>query len=152
MSRTDAAFCVIAAPPAKLYAALVDPEALAQWLPPEGMTGRVERFEPHAGGSYRMILYYDGQAEGQGKTGMDSDQVEGEFVELVPNQRVVQRVRFESDDPSMAGTMTITWRFDAVPEGTRVTVTCDDVPRGIRRKDHLAGLRSTLANLAAFAG
>ena len=46
--------------------------------------------------------------------------------------------------------MTIAWRSTRAPEGTRVTVTCSDVPTGIRRKDHLAGLRSSLANLAAF--
>lgn len=151
MSRTDAAFRIIAAAPARLYAALADPDALVQWLPPEGMTGRIEIFEPRPGGRYRMILTHDDAGTGLGKTDADSDAVEGEFVELVPDQRVVQRVRFESDDPSMAGTMTITWRLDSLPEGTRVTVTCDDVPPGIRRKDHLAGLRSTLENLAAFA-
>ncbi len=151
MSRTDAAFRVIAAPAAKLYAALVDPQALASWLPPTGMSGRVDRLEPWPGGKYRMELRYDEPGTGQGKSDMDSDVVEGEFVELVPGERVVQRARFESDDPSMAGTMTITWRFDPLPSGTRVTVTCDDVPVGIRKKDHLAGLRSTLENLAAFA-
>lgn len=151
MSRTDAAFRVVAAPAAKLYAAFVDPVALAGWLPPEGMTGQFDMFEPRAGGRYRMVLRYDDPGAGQGKTDADSDVVEGEFVALVQDARVVQRASFESDDPSMAGTMTITWRFDPVPEGTRVTVTCEGVPPGIRRKDHLAGLRSTLANLAAFA-
>lgn len=151
MSRTDNAFRVIAASPRKLYAAFVDPQALATWLPPEGMTGRIDRFEPHAGGAYRMTLTYDESESGAGKTDADTDVVEGVFVELVPDMRVVQRATFESDDPSMAGTMTISWRLDPVPEGTRVTVTCENVPVGIRKKDHLTGLRSTLANLARFA-
>lgn len=151
MTRTDAAFRVIAAPPRKLYVALIDPEALVQWLPPEGMTGRIEAFEPRAGGAYRIRLSYDDPGAADGKTDDDSDVSEGAFVELVPNERVVQRGVFKSDDPTMAGTMTFTWRFDPVDEGTRVTVTAEGVPPGIRRKDHLAGLRSTLANLAAFA-
>ncbi|MES2986908.1 MAG: SRPBCC family protein [Pseudomonadota bacterium] len=150
MSRTDAAFRVIAASPRRLYAALVDPEALVQWLPPEGMTGKIEAFEPRAGGAYRMRLTYDDADAAQGKTDDDSDVSEGVFVELVPDVRVVQRGVFESDDPSMAGTMTFTWRFDPVEEGTRVTVTAEGVPPGIRRKDHLDGLRSTLDNLAGF--
>ncbi len=151
MSRTDAAFRVIAAPAAKLYAALVDPNALAAWLPPEGMTGEIRAFEPYAGGQYRMILRHDDAQIAHGEADTDSDVIEGAFVELVPDVRLVQRASLESDDPSMAGTMTITWRFDPVPEGTRVTLTCEDVPSGIRRKDHLAGLRSTLDNLASFA-
>ena len=32
-----------------------------------------------------------------------------------------------------------------------VTVRCENVPTGIRREDHQAGLTSTLSNLAAFA-
>jgi uncharacterized protein YndB with AHSA1/START domain len=150
VSRTDAAFRVIAASPRKLYAALVDPQALVQWLPPEGMTGAIEKFEPRAGGIYRMRLTYDEPGAAQGKTDDESDVSEGVFVELVPNVRVVQRGTFESDDPTMAGTMTFTWRFDPVEEGTRVTVTAEGVPPGIRRKDHLDGLRSTLENLARF--
>jgi uncharacterized protein YndB with AHSA1/START domain len=151
MSRTDAAFRVIAAPASKLYDAFVDPEALATWLPPRGMTGRIDIFEPRPGGKYRMALRYDETGSGQGKSDDDTDMVEGLFVELLRGERIVQRARFESDDPLMAGTMTMVWRFDSVPGGTRVTITCEDVPKGIRRKDHLAGLRSTLENLAAFA-
>jgi len=151
MSRTDAAFRVIAASPGKLYAALVDPESLVRWLPPQGMTGKIEAFEPRPGGIYRIRLTYADADTAQGKTDDDSDVSEGEFVELVPDVRVVQRGTFESEDPTMAGKMTFTWRFDPVDEGTRVTVTAEGVPPGIRRKDHLAGLRSTLDNLAAFA-
>ncbi|MBX3563127.1 MAG: SRPBCC domain-containing protein [Sphingomonas sp.] len=151
MSRTDAAFRVIAAAVDKLYAALIDPESLVRWLPPEGMTGVIEAFDPRPGGVYRIRLTYDDAEAAVGKTDDDSDVSEGEFVELVPNVRVVQRGTFESDDPTMAGTMTFTWRFDPVEDGTRVTVTAEGVPPGIRRKDHLDGLRSTLANLAAFA-
>lgn len=55
-----------------------------------------------------------------------------------------------SDDPSFAGKMTMTWTLAAVQEGTEVTVVCEEVPEGIRREDHDAGLRSTLKNLAAF--
>ena len=69
----------------------------------------------------------------------------------MPPARAVQRGTFESDDPTMAGTMTFTWRFDPVDGGTRVTITAEGVPPGLRRKDHLDGLRSTLANLAKFA-
>jgi uncharacterized protein YndB with AHSA1/START domain len=149
--RTDSAYRIIVASPARLYAAFIDPMALAAWLPPKGMTGRIEAFDPRPGGAYRMALAYDDKGSGRGKSEADTDRIEGEFVGLEPDMRIVQRAAFESDDPSLEGVMTITWRFDPVPQGTRVTVTCADVPVGIRKKDHLAGLRSTLANLAAFA-
>lgn len=148
--RTDTAWRVVDATAERVYRALTDPNAVAAWLPPGGMTGRVDAFDPRPGGAYRLTLRYRDAAAGQGKTSEDSDVVEGVFVELVPGARVVQRVAFGSDDPAFAGTMTVSWRLDPVAEGTRVTVACEDVPPGIRRKDHLAGLRSSLANLADF--
>lgn len=147
--RTDSAFRVIEASPARIYAALVAAEAVAAWLPPRGMTGRMDAFEPQVGGAYCMTLIY---ADGEGgKSEDDRDVVEGRFVELVPDSRVVQRVEFDGQDAAFHGAMTIIWRIDPLERGTRVTVTCEDVPVGIRRKEHVAGLRSTLANLAAFA-
>ncbi len=76
--------------------------------------------------------------------------VQGRFVELIPDRKIVWQAEFASDDPAFAGTMTMTWRFDAVPEGTHVTILCENVPDGIRREDHDEGLRSTLENLARF--
>src|SRR5277367_1231206 len=109
MSRTDVASRVVAAPPGCVYAALVDPEALAQWLPPDGMSGRFERFDARPGGSYRLVLTYANPSAAHGKTTGGSDIVDSRFIELVPNVRVVQAVDFVSDDPANAGTMTMTW-------------------------------------------
>ena len=53
MARTDRVSRLIKAPVEAIYEALIDPEARVQWLPPQGMTGRFERFEPRAGGGYR---------------------------------------------------------------------------------------------------
>jgi uncharacterized protein YndB with AHSA1/START domain len=149
MSRTDSASRVIAAPPDRVYAALVDPEALAAWLPPDGMSGRFERFDARPGGSYRLVLTYADPSTAKGKATADSDIVEARFVDLVPGVRVVQAVDFVSDDSTNAGTMTMTWRLTAVEGGTRVDIRADDVPAGISAQDHAAGLSSSLANLAA---
>jgi hypothetical protein len=59
-------------------------------------------------------------------------------------------VDFESEKPEFAGSMTMTWSFAAVDQGTEVTVRCENVPEGIRPGDHEAGLTSTLENLAGF--
>ena len=148
MPRTDRASRVIAAPPEKVYAALTDPEALVAWLPPEGMSARFDRFDARPGGSYRLVLTYKNAGSGSGKATADSDVVEARFVSLEPDVRVVQEVDFESDDPSFAGTMTMTWDIRSVEGGTRVEITADDVPDGISADDHAAGMASSLANLA----
>ena len=150
MPRTDSASRVIAAPPDQVYRAFVDPEALVQWLPPSGMTGRFERFDPTPGGSYRMVLTYDDASGAPGKTTADADVVEARFVDVVPGVRVVQAVDFESDDPAFAGTMTMTWAVTGVEGGTRVDITADDVPDGITAADHAEGINASLANLAAY--
>jgi uncharacterized protein YndB with AHSA1/START domain len=149
MSRTDAASRVIVAPPDRVYAALVDPQALTAWLPPDGMSGRFERFDARPGGSYRLVLTYADASTARGKATPDADIVEARFVDVVPGVRVVQAVDFVSDDPAYAGTMTMTWEVTAVEGGTRVDIRADDVPAGISAEDHAAGLASSLANLAA---
>jgi uncharacterized protein YndB with AHSA1/START domain len=150
MARTDTVSRVIAAPPDRVYAALVDPEALTAWLPPDGMSGRFERFDARPGGSYRLVLTYADGSGARGKTTADSDIVEARFVDLVPGVRVVQAVDFVSDDPANAGTMTMAWELTAVDAGTRVDIRADDVPAGISAEDHADGLRSSLTNLATY--
>ncbi|MBS0528061.1 MAG: SRPBCC family protein [Proteobacteria bacterium] len=143
---------VIKASPQIIYRALLDPEAVAVWRAPAGMTCRVEAFDPREGGAFRLALSY-GTAlrEARGKTSDDTDVVEGRFLELIPNERVVEQVEFVSNDPAFAGQMTIATVLAAVPDGTGVTIVCEGVPPGISGDDHHKGITSTLANLAAFA-
>lgn len=150
VARTDTSFRLVAAPPDRVFDAFIDPDALTAWLPPGGMHGSFERFDVRPGGSYRMILTYDDASTAPGKATADSDVVEARFVDIVPGVRVVQAVDFVSDDPSYAGTMTMTWEVTAVDEGTRVDIRAADVPDGISAEDHAAGLASSLAKLAAY--
>ena len=150
MPRSDSASRVIAAPVARVYAALVDRDALVAWLPPEGMTAEFERFDPRPGGSYRLILTYDDTAGAPGKATADSDIVEARYVDIVPDARVVQAVDFVSNDPAFDGTMTMTWEVRGVDGGTSVVITADNVPDGISAEDHATGLASSLANLANY--
>ena len=150
MPRTDRASRVVAAPPERVWAALVDPEALMVWLPPGEMTGRFERFDARPGGSYRMVLTYSDASGAPGKATAESDIVEARFVDIVSGERVVQAVDFVSNDPAYAGTMTMTWEVTAVNGRTRVDIVADGVPDGISAEDHAAGLNSSLANLAAY--
>lgn len=150
MPRMDKASRVIAAPPERVWAALVEPEALVAWLPPGGMTGRFERFDARPGGSYRMVLTYSDPSGAPGKATGDSDIVEARFIDIVPGERVVQGVEFVSDDPAYAGTMIMTWEVTPADAGARVSIVAADVPDGISAEDHATGLASSLTNLAAY--
>jgi uncharacterized protein YndB with AHSA1/START domain len=133
----------------RVFNALVQRDALEQWLPPGDMTGRFERFDARPGGSYRLVLTYANPAS-QGKSRRDSDIVEARYLDIVPNDRVVQAVDFVADAPEFAGTMTMTWNVAAEAGGTRVEIIADDVPDGISAQDHAEGLASSLENLARF--
>jgi uncharacterized protein YndB with AHSA1/START domain len=148
--RTDIGSRIIHASPRAIYDAFIDPDAQARWLPPAGMTGKFERFEPWPGGHYRLTLTFTGEHATAGKSSADVDTVEGRLVELIPGERIIQTADFESDDPAYAGTMTMTWLLRPVADGTEVTITASDVPHGISAEDHARGLASTLSNLAAF--
>lgn len=142
----------MAVPPERVYAALVDPEALMARLAPGDMTGTVERFDARPGGSYRMVLHYGNLSGSTGKTTAGTDVVEGRFLDVVADARIVQAVHFVGDDPAYAGTMTMTWELAVVDGGTRVDLTADDVPEAITAGDHAAGMASSLANLAEHLG
>ncbi|RII20356.1 hypothetical protein DSC45_03950 [Streptomyces sp. YIM 130001] len=150
MPRIDRAARLIAAPPGSVYAALVDREALEAWLPPDGMRGRIERWDPRPGGGLRMVLTYLDPAGSPGKTSDATDVVDIGFADLVPAERVVQQAVFEADDPAFAGTMTMTWELTRAGDGTEVSVSATDVPSGISQSDHEAGIASSLANLASY--
>ncbi|MFV9632952.1 SRPBCC family protein [Mycobacterium neumannii] len=150
MTRTDTASRVVKAPLSRVFEALVDPEALIEWLPPSGMTGRFEHFDARPGGSYRMVLRYSEPRAQGGKSDADSDVVEGRFVEIEPDDRVVQTIEFASADAVFGGTMTMTWSVTRVDGGTRVELRADDVPVGISAADHAEGMNSSLQNLADY--
>lgn len=150
VTRTDTASRVIPASREEIFAALTNADALTAWLPPEGMTGRFDHFEPRPGGTYRLILTYADASIGRGKTSAKTDIVEARFVDIVPGVRVVQAVDFVSEDPAYAGTMTMTWELTPVGDATCVEVRADHVPAGISAEDHSVGLRSSLAHLARY--
>jgi uncharacterized protein YndB with AHSA1/START domain len=148
MGRTDRSSKMIPAPRERIYSALLDPVALQTWLPPDGMRGHVLEFDARPGGAFRMELtYLDGS---KGKSSEHSDVTEATFIELRPDERIVQSVVFDSDDPACSGAMTMTWSLLSAGEGTLVEVRADDVPSGISPQDHAAGLTSSLNNLAEY--
>ena len=138
------------ADPEHVFAALLDPDALLEWLPPSGMTGRFDSFDAREGGGYKLVLTYVEAPAQRAKTTTDSDVVEARFVGIVPGVRIVQEVDFVSDDPDFEGTMTMTWELSRTDSGTRVAIRADDVPPGITAEDHAVGLASSLDNLSDY--
>jgi uncharacterized protein YndB with AHSA1/START domain len=85
-----------------------------------------------------------------GKTSADTDTVRGRFVELIPSEKIVQIVEFESQRPEFAGEMTITATYTEPLGGTEVSMLCENIPKGIRPEDNEMGCRESLQKLAAL--
>jgi uncharacterized protein YndB with AHSA1/START domain len=142
---------VIKAPREALYRAFTDPKALAVWLSPEGMTGKVHEFDGRVGGGYRMSLFYPSSEQVyRGKTSERDDRFTPRFVELTPPTRIVEAITFDSTDPAFAGEMTMVVIFEDRDGGTEVTILFEHIPPGIRPEDNEAGTRSSLAKLACY--
>ena len=136
------------ATPAQVYRALTDGELVAQWRVPEGMTSRVQEFDAREGGRFRVSLTYD-RADEAGKTSANTDTYSGCFVRLVEDELVVETLSFETDDPALAGEMTMTTTITPTPTGSLVEMVHDGVPDAVRRADNEAGTEMALARLAA---
>jgi len=126
----------IQAPPAAVFRACTDLDAIARWRVPESMTGKVDSVD---GATYRMSLTYpDGRA----------DRFESTFVECVPNEKIVERIRFDAAE--RAGEMVMTTMLRATDGGTEVSIRYDDLPSIIRPEDSDDGTRQALEKLARF--
>jgi uncharacterized protein YndB with AHSA1/START domain len=142
---------IIKTPRQAVYQACLDPAAVALWRAPENMKGHVHVFDAREGGTFRMSLtYQDPEHSPGGKTSEDTDTFHGRFIELVPCEKIVEVIEFESRDPRFAGEMEITTSFTDTDEGTEITVLCQDIPAGIRLEDNEMGCKSSLQNLAAL--
>ena len=149
MTHTDRGGAHVHAPVADTFAALVDADARVIWLPPTGMSGRFEHFDAVPGGGYRMVLSYDDPTM-RGKTEANRDVVEVRFGVIDPPHRVVELVDFVSSDPTLGGSMTITWSLTSEGDGTWVSIIASDVPDSLSTEQHEAAFASTLANLDAY--
>jgi uncharacterized protein YndB with AHSA1/START domain len=137
------------APRAAVYRALVDADAIAAWRVPAGMRSEVHEFDAREGGAFRISLHYD-SPDAIGKSSAHTDTYHGRFVELVPNERVVEALEFESDDPALGGAMTMTTTLSDAGDGTDVLVEHDGIPDAVDPADNETGTRMALAALATW--
>lgn len=137
----------IRAPRSSVYRALLDPDAVQKWMVPDQMTSEIHSFDAREGGAFRISLTYDVPTTA-GKTTSATDSFHGQFVKLVPDTEMVQLVEFESDDPSMAGEMTITYTLADADGGTDIVGVHENLPSGVAPADNELGWRMSLDKLA----
>ena len=131
---------VLRTSPEKVYRAFLEADALAKWLPPYGFTCEVHRMEPSVGGGHRMSFR-------NFSTG-NSHSFEGEYLELVPNERIRYTDKF--DDPGLPGVMQVTVSLKAVSCGTELTVVQEKIPEAIPAEMCYLGWQESLLQLAAL--
>ncbi|MEU0598551.1 SRPBCC family protein [Streptomyces sp. NPDC006393] len=137
----------VKAPPAAVYRALVDPDAVAAWRVPEGMTSHVHEFDAREGGRFRVSLVYD-EPGAEGKSGGRTDTYRGHFARLVPDELVVEVLEFETDDDALRGAITMTTSLTEVRGGTEVVIRHEGMPDAVPPQDNELGTRMALDNLA----
>jgi len=129
---------VLRSTPERVYRAFLDPEAMAKWLPPNGFTGKVHQLDARVGGTYRMSFtnFTSGKSHSFG----------GEYLELVPNERIRHTDKF--DDPNLPGEMQVTVTLQKVSCGTEVNVVQEGVPAVIPAEACYLGWQESLIQLA----
>ena len=138
MGNTVKLHRVFKAPAERVYKAFIDPDAMVKWLPPNGFTGKVDHVDARIGGTYKMTFTNFGSGQ--------SHSFGGEYLELVPNERIVNTDRF--DDPNMPGEMITTVTFTGVSVGTEVNVTQEGIPDAIPAEACYLGWQESLNLLA----
>jgi uncharacterized protein YndB with AHSA1/START domain len=124
--------------PEKLYNAFLDPGAMVKWLPPNGFTGKVDHLDARVGGTYKMA--FTNLSNGQ------SHSFGGEYLELVPNERIVNTDRF--DDPNLTGEMITTVELKSVSLGSELSVVQEGIPSMIPVEACYLGWQESLNLLA----
>src|SRR5271165_303345 len=129
---------VLTAKPGKIYRAFLEPDALAQWLPPYGFTGTVHQLEPKIGGMRKMSFtnFTTGARHSFG----------GEYRELVPNERLRYMDRF--DEPQLPGEIQVTVTLKRVSVGTDLTIVQEGLPDAIPPEACYLGWQESLRKLA----
>jgi uncharacterized protein YndB with AHSA1/START domain len=143
---TTTAGILLRAPRSAVYRALTEPQTIARWRFPDGMTSVVEVQED---GGFRVTLTYDAP-DAEGKTTAHSDTYRARFTRLVPDELVVEVDRFETADPRLAGEMTLTLTLQDRDGGTELRAVHEGVPDAVAPADNELGWRMALQRLAAL--
>lgn len=128
---------VLRAPPERVYRAFLDADAFAKWLPPNGFTCKVHHLDAKVGGTFRMSFtnFTTGKSHAFG----------GEYLELVPHERIRYTDRF--DDPNLPGTIHVTVTLKQVSVGTELNIVQEGILAVIPEEACYLGWRDSLTLL-----
>jgi uncharacterized protein YndB with AHSA1/START domain len=129
---------VVRTTPEKLYRAFLDADGMAKWLPPHGYTCKVHQFEPKVGGKFRMSF--------TNFTTQQGHSFGGEYLELVPHERIRYTDKF--DDPNLPGLITVSVTLKQVSCGTELNIVQEGVPAVIPAEACYLGWQDSLSQLA----
>jgi uncharacterized protein YndB with AHSA1/START domain len=129
---------VLRSTPEKVYRAFLEADALGKWIPPYGFTAKVHHLDARVGGTFRMSF--------TNFTTGNSHSFGGEYLELVPHERLRYTDKF--DDPNLSGVITVTVTLKKVSCGTEVSVEQAGVPAVIPAEACYLGWQESLAQLA----
>ncbi|SAL28535.1 SRPBCC family protein [Caballeronia humi] len=129
---------VLRTTPERLYRAFLEPDAIAKWLPPYGFTCQVHHMEARVGGTHKMSFRNFGTGHGHS--------FGGEYLELVPNEKIRYTDRF--DDPNLPGQMQVTVTLRQVSCGTELSIVQEGVPEVIPVEMCYLGWQESLVQLA----
>jgi uncharacterized protein YndB with AHSA1/START domain len=129
---------VLKTSPDKVYRAFLEGGALAKWLPPYGFTCTVHHIDAKVGGTFRMSFHNFGSGH--------SHSFGGEYLELVPNERIRYTDKFE--DPTLPGVLEVTVSLRPVIGGTELTISQSGIPEMIPLEMCYLGWQESLAQLA----
>jgi uncharacterized protein YndB with AHSA1/START domain len=138
--RTVRLHRVLRTKPAKVYRAFLEANAMTKWLPPHGFTCTVHHLDARVGGTFRMSFQSFSSGEGHS--------FGGEYVELVPNERIRYTDRFE--DPNLPGVLEVTVSLMPVVCGTELSVIQSGIPEAIPLEMCYLGWQESLAQLATL--
>jgi uncharacterized protein YndB with AHSA1/START domain len=129
---------VFKAPPERVYRAFLDAEAMTKWLPPHGFTGKVYHLDAKVGGTFKMS--FTNLSNGH------SHSFGGEYLELIPNERISYTDKF--DDPNLPGEMKVIITLKQVLCGTEINIEQAGVPAVIPAEFCYLGWQESLSLLA----
>ena len=129
---------VLKTSPDKIYRAFLNADAMAKWLPPNGFTCSVHHMDAKVGGTFRMSF--------TNFTTQQSHSFSGEYLELVPGERLRYTDRF--DDPGLPGVLQVTITLKPVMCGTELNVLQEGIPDAIPVEMCYLGWQESLEGLA----
>ena len=119
---------VFDAPARLLFEAYSKPEHIMRWFGPKGWPVTLCEMDFRTGGRWRFAM--------TGPTGVQNKPFGGQYIEIVPNRRIVFDNTFEIPG---AETMVMTVTFDEAPDG-RTTLTLHTLFGSVAMKNQHVGM------------